>query len=156
MIVVRDAVQAIAFYTEVFGATEALRLMHFHRVGHCVMYLGSSEFVLLDEFPEANLLSPLTAPPSGGGPGLMLEVMDVDVVVAKALARGATVNHPPEDQWWGVRSCALVDPFGHRWTIVSKIEDVSPAEMQRRADEMGLYPPPDQEEKRAARGEEVP
>ncbi|HEU0167066.1 MAG TPA: VOC family protein [Chloroflexota bacterium] len=143
-LVVHDAVKAIEFYTEAFGAVEGWRLMHYHRVGHCVMHIGSSEFALLDEFTEAGILGPISNPPSGAGARLTLQVHDVDETARKAAALGATVTSEPKDLWWGVRSCSIVDPFGHRWNVMCKIEDVSPAEMQRRADEMDLYPPPKQ------------
>jgi PhnB protein len=141
-LVVDNAVAAIEFYEKAFGAVEGWRLMHYHRVGHCVMHIGSSEFALLDEFPEANILGPKASPPSGGGARLTLQVHDVDEVIAKAVALGATVAKAAEDQWWGVRSASLIDPFGHRWGVMSKTEDVPPAVMQKRADDMGLYPPP--------------
>ncbi len=142
ILVVRNAIDAIDFYERAFGATEAWRLMHFHRVGHCVMRVGSSEFALLDEFPEAGLIGPQSAPTTGAGPRLTLQVDDVDAVISTAKALGSEVVRAPEDQWWGVRSGSIVDPFGYQWSILSRIEDVSPAEMQRRADELGLYPPP--------------
>jgi uncharacterized glyoxalase superfamily protein PhnB len=107
------------------------------------MHLGSSEFALLEEFPEAGIVGPQTAAPSGSFPHLTLQVDDVDVVVARSVAHGATLVREPADQWWGVRSASIVDPFGHRWGIMSKIEDVSPAAMQARGDAMGLYPPPE-------------
>ena len=143
IVVVKDAPRAIAFYEAAFGATESWRLMHYHRVGHCVMHVGSSEFALLEEFPEAGIVGPQTEPPSGSHPRLTLQVDDVDVVFARCVANGATALREPSDLWWGVRSCQIVDPFGHRWGIMSKIEDLSPAAMQARADEMGLYPPPE-------------
>ena len=72
----------------------------------------------------------------------MLEVDDVDAIVGRAQAHGATLLRAPSDQWWGVRSAVVRDPFGYRWSIHSIVEELSPEEMQRRADELGLYPPP--------------
>jgi PhnB protein len=42
-----------------------------------------------------------------------------------------------ENQFYGDRSATFDDPFGHRWTINTHVEDVSPEEMGRRAAEMG-------------------
>jgi PhnB protein len=145
LLVVHNAAAAIDFYKRVFGAVERLRLMHSHRVGHAILALGTSELVVLDEFPEAGIGGPrgngaderLT-----GGPRLLVQVTDVDGVLARAEASGATLLHPAEDQWWGVRSGAFRDPFGHRWSVHTVIENISGEEMQRRADELGLYPPP--------------
>jgi PhnB protein len=66
----------------------------------------------------------------------------VDGVLARAEASGASLLRPAEDQWWGVRGGSFRDLFGHRWSVHTVIESVSAEEMQRRADELGLYPPP--------------
>ena len=58
VLVVRDARRAIDFYTAVFEATELWRLMHYHRVGHAVLLVGQSPMVVLDEFPEADIVGP--------------------------------------------------------------------------------------------------
>jgi PhnB protein len=56
--------------------------------------------------------------------------------VARAEAEGAKVLRPVENQFYGDRSGQIEDPFGHRWSIATHVEDVSPDEMQRRAAEM--------------------
>ena len=142
MLVARDAAGAIAFYERVFGAREVWRVMHFHRVGHAVLRIGRSEIVVLDEFPEAGILGPDSATIGSAAPRLMIEIDDVDAVLERAIAAGGTVLRRAEDQWWGVRSCAVRDPFGYRWSIHSVVETISEDEIQRRADELGLYPPP--------------
>jgi uncharacterized glyoxalase superfamily protein PhnB len=142
MLVVRDAERAIAFYERVFGAREVWRVMHFHRVGHAVLRIGRSEIVVLDEFPEVRILGPESAKIGSAAPRLLIEIDDVDAVLERAIAAGATVLRRAEDQWWGVRSGAIRDPFGYRWSIHSVVEAISADEMQRRADELGLYPPP--------------
>jgi PhnB protein len=142
MLVVRDAERAIAFYERVFGAREVWRVMHFHRVGHAVLRIGRSEIVVLDQFPEAGILGPESATIGSAAPRLLIEIDDVDAVIERAIAAGATVLRRAEDQWWGVRSGAINDPFGYRWSIHSVVEAISEDEIQRRADELGLYPPP--------------
>jgi PhnB protein len=144
LLVVRDAVAAIDFYKHVFGAVEQWRLMHFHRVGHAILRLGQSEFALLDEFPEAGILGPPVDDSDDGtrrGPRLLVQVDDVDAVLARAVAAGASLLRAPEDQWWGVRSGSFRDPFGHRWSVHTIVEPISIEEMQLRADALGLYPP---------------
>jgi PhnB protein len=120
--------------------------MHYHRIGHAVLRIGTSEFALLDEFPEAGITGPQTSETEITkplGPRLMLQVPDVDAVVRNALAAGAALVRPVADQWWGVRSGAIRDPFGYQWSVHSIVEQISIEEMQRRADTLGLYPPPD-------------
>jgi PhnB protein len=63
-------------------------------------------------------------------------VDDVDVWVARSNAAGAIVVRPPSDEFHGHRSATVRDPFGHEWMLQQEIEKVSPAEMQRRWDEM--------------------
>ncbi|HEX8969286.1 MAG TPA: VOC family protein [Chloroflexota bacterium] len=145
LLVVRDALRAIEFYSAVLGAREKWRLMHFDRVGHAVMRLDDAEFIVLDEFPEAGIVSPLVADPSDPpppGPRLLVRVDDVDAVLERAVAAGATLLGAAQDQWWGVRAGSFRDPFGHRWSVRTVREPITIQEMQRRADELGLYPPP--------------
>jgi PhnB protein len=143
LLVVRDAMRAIAFYTEVLGAREKWRLMHYHRVGHAILRLRDAEFIVLDEFPEAGILGPSDERPIGAGPRLLVRVDDVDGVLRRAVEHGATEVREAQDQWWGVRSGAFVDPFGYRWSIRQVTDPIDIEEMQRRADDLGLYPPPD-------------
>jgi PhnB protein len=63
---------------------------------------------------------------------LSVYVEDVDEVFDRALQEGATAIRPVEDQFYGDRSGQFEDPFGHRWSVQSRIEDVSPEEIQRR------------------------
>jgi PhnB protein len=95
--------------------------------------MSLSRFMLHDEFAAAGLLSPKRL---GGSPvTLMLYVPNVDAFHEHAVAHGATALSEPEDRFWGLRSATLVDPFGHRWLIASRIEDLSPDEILRRAAE---------------------
>ena len=62
-----------------------------------------------------------------------LYVPDVDALFIRAVNAGATVVMPVADQFWGDRYGILRDPFGHRWSIASRIEDLSPKKLQDRA-----------------------
>ena len=71
----------------------------------------------------------------GGTPvTLHLYVADVDALFARAVGEGATVLMPVADQFWGDRYGMLSDPFGHRWSIASRIEDLSPKALHERAE----------------------
>ena len=132
-LVVDGAESAIEFYGRAFGATEHLRLPMGDRIGHAEIRIGDSFVMLADEFPDLGILGPK----SRGGPtsSLMIYVDDVDAVFARALEEGATQERAPEDQFWGDRMGTLVDPFGHRWSIATHVEDLSEQETQRRMEE---------------------
>jgi len=126
---------AIAFYTEVFGAKERVRMPGpAGRVGHAELEIGDGLLMLSDEYPDMGNVGPKTV---GGTPvTLSIYVDDVDVVYAKAIQRGATATRPVEDQFYGDRSGQFVDPFGHRWSVATHVRDVTADEMRRAAAEM--------------------
>jgi PhnB protein len=128
---VNDTAAAIAFYKEAFDAVEQMRMTEPNgRVGHAEISIGEVRISLADEHPEIGVRSPSTL---GGTPvSLMLRVPDVDATFAQAVAAGATVERPVEDAFYGERSGWLFDPFGHKWSISTPIEEVSREEMQRR------------------------
>jgi PhnB protein len=51
----------------------------------------------------------------------------------KAVAQGAKVLYPVQDQFYGDRSGTLTDPFGHMWTVATHKEDLTPEELRQRA-----------------------
>jgi len=65
-----------------------------------------------------------------------LYVDDVDAIVERAAALGATVLRQAKDEFFGDRVATLVDPFGHRWQLATRKEEVTPAEMQKRWNQM--------------------
>jgi len=128
----KDAVRAIEFYVEAFGATELMRMAQPDgRIGHAEIRIGEAPIMLADEFPEIGVRSPQAI---GGSPvTIHLYVEDVDAIATRAVARGATLVRPVEDQFYGDRNCKLEDPFGHFWMISTHKEDVAPEEMKKRA-----------------------
>ena len=126
-----DAAAAIDFYRRAFGAEEKLRLAGPDgRVGHAELMIGAATIMLADEHPEMGFRSPRAL---GGSPvTIHLYVPDVDALVARAEAAGATVTRPVADQFYGDRSAQLEDPFGHHWSFATHVEDVSSEELQRR------------------------
>lgn len=112
-----DASGAIAFYKRAFGAEERSRLTgEDGRVGHAEIVLGASVFYLSDEWPEMHVLSPTSL--KGNSVSFVLAVPDVDAAFQRAVDAGATVERPVVDQPYG-RGGWVVDPFGHRWSLMT-------------------------------------
>jgi uncharacterized glyoxalase superfamily protein PhnB len=128
---VKDAARAIDFYSKAFGVTEKFRLTEPDgRIGHAELDFGGATLMLSEEFPEYGTQSPTTL--GGTSVTLHLHVDNADETIARAVAAGATVTSPAQDQFYGERSGAVDDPFGHRWSIGHSLEAMEPAEMQRR------------------------
>jgi PhnB protein len=134
---VDDAVRAIEFYKEAFGATEIMRMeAPGGKIGHAEVRVGDSVIMLADEFPELSFRSPQTV--GGTSAHFMIYVEDVDARVEQAVAAGAKLTRPVKDQFYGDRTGGVEDPFGHHWYIATHVEDLSPEEVKRRMDaEMG-------------------
>ncbi len=125
------AARAIEFYATVFGATEKLRLTDpGGRIQHAELDFGGTTLMLADEFPEYGVRGPLTL--GGASATIYLQVDDADAVIRRAAEAGAEIESEPQDQFYGERSGSIRDPFGHRWNIGHRIEEVTPEEMQRR------------------------
>jgi PhnB protein len=131
-LVVKGAARAIEYYKKVFGATEILRMAGPDgRVGHAELQIGDSRIMLADENPNIGTRSAETI---GASPvSLLVYIPDCDKVVHMAVAEGAKLLKPVQDQFYGDRSGFIQDPFGHQWGIATHIEDVSPQEMNERA-----------------------
>jgi PhnB protein len=129
---IRGAANAIEFYKKAFGAEELFRLPDQEgRIGHAELRIGDSVVMLADEYPKMKIVGPQTL--GGTSVGLLVYVPDVDTIVGRALAQGAKLDRPIQDQFYGDRSGTVVDPYGHKWTIATHIEDVPPEEMEERA-----------------------
>lgn len=129
-LIVKGAAAAIEFYKQVFGATEIMRLPHGDKLGHAEVMIGDSHVMLADEYPEMGTVGPLTL--GGTSTGICLYVADCDSVVQRAVDAGAKLERPLQDQFYGDRSGTVIDPFGHKWTIATHIEDLSPDEICQR------------------------
>ena len=128
---VKGAAQAIAFYVEVFGATEKMRLTEpSGRIGHAELLPDGHEFMVSEEFPEYGILGP--AGVGGTSFTMHFHVDDADAAITRARAVGATLVRPPQNQFYGERSGTIRDPFGHAWSFGHSIEEVTTEEMQRR------------------------
>lgn len=130
-LIVKGGADAIAFYRRAFGAELVFDLVGDDgRLGHAEMTLFGARFMLADEYPEMECL----APPTRGGTSvsLALYVDDVDTLAARAVDAGAVLERPIVDEFYGDRVAHIKDPFGHRWTFHTRLEEVSPEEMRRR------------------------
>lgn len=120
---IRDkrAKEAIAFYEKAFGAEvkstapaqDGERLMHAHLI------VNGGSLILNDDFPEFHQGNYNAVP---GGFTLHLQVPDADAAFERAVAAGATVRLPLQDQFWGDRYGQVTDPFGIMWSIGSTIK----------------------------------
>ena len=130
---VDGAEEAIEFYKKILGATERFRMPGPDgRVGHAEIQIGDSVIMMADAFPEMGVLDPKKL---GGTPvSLTVYVEDVDKTFKNALKAGAKETHPVEDKFYGDRAGQFEDPWGHRWDVMTHVEDVSPEEMQKRVE----------------------
>ncbi|MFN0277378.1 MAG: VOC family protein [Pyrinomonadaceae bacterium] len=130
-LICKNAEAAIDFYKRAFGAEELFRIGGPGMVGHAEMKIGKAIFMMADEHPQMNCLSPETI---GGTPvSLYIYVEDVDAFTEKAISEGVEVIKPVADQFYGDRSGSFKDPFGHIWAFGTHKEDLSPEELNERA-----------------------
>ena len=130
---VNDGARALEFYKRAFGASESQRMPGpGGKLMHAEFRIGDSVVMLSDEFPG---MSSCKAPTSLGGTtgSLFLYVPDVDAAFRRAIEAGCKVIAPLTDMFWGDRFGKLEDPFGNQWSMATHKEDVSPAEMGKRA-----------------------
>ena len=135
-LVIDGAAEAIRFYERAFGAVEVLSMPigDSGRIAHAEIRIGDSHVMMSDEHPDMGLLGPKAR--GGATASLMIYTEDVDAMFARAIDAGATQERAVENQFYGDRAGTLVDPFGHRWTIATHVEDVSPEELNRRMAQM--------------------
>lgn len=132
---VHSTAEAIRFYAQAFGATELFRLTEpSGRIGHAEIRIGPATIMLSDEYPEHGIKGPRTL--GGTSFSIHLHVDDVDEAFQRALNAGGSVVSPLKDQFYGERSGTVRDPFGHEWLLGGQLEQMSPAEMQRRYTEL--------------------
>jgi len=132
-LIVKDAAKAIEYYKKVFGAKEIFRMDGPNgKIGHAELQIGNARIMLADENPSMGQ-GHSSATSIGSSPvSLYLYIPDVDRVVERAVAEGAKIIKPIQDQFYGDRSGFVQDPFGHFWGIATHVEDVSPQEMEAR------------------------
>lgn len=126
------AADAIEFYKNVLGAEERMRMPGPHgEIMHAELKIGDSVFMVNDRMPGFD--DPKAV---GGSPvNMYVYVPDVDNTFRRAVSSGATTSREPKDQFYGDRCGSFVDPWGHHWTVATHVEDVPPAEMDKRMKE---------------------
>lgn len=128
---IKGAERAIDFYQKAFGAVVLfVHKMADGKVMHATLKIGDSKLMLADEWPGG---TPSAATLGGSPVVLNVYVEDVDALWNQAVAAGAKVTMPLDNQFWGDRYGQLKDPFGLTWALGSHLEDVPREEMERRA-----------------------
>ena len=129
---IRDAGAAIEFYKKAFGAEEVFRMpAPDGKLMHAEVRIGDSTLMINDEMPDFGTRGPQTI---GGSPvTIHIYVSDVDAFFERATNAGAKVDMPVADMFWGDRYGKLEDPFGHKWSVGTHTEDLTPEEIGERA-----------------------
>lgn len=135
-LVVDGAAAAIDFYVEVFGATLVEKMTGpDDTIAHAELDFGNGRLQLSDPNPAYQL--------AASGPGesvthsTLLYCTDVDDVLARAHRAGAMIREPAQTFVTGDRFASIVDPFGQRWSIMTRVEEVDAAERERRLADWG-------------------
>lgn len=129
-ITVKEAEKAIVFYKNAFDAQEKSRFnMPDGRVMFAELQIGNSTFQLADEFPEYGKIA---SPHSLNGTSCIIHlyVEDADAVFDAAIRAGAKVKTKLEDMFWGDRYGQVEDPFGHIWSISTRIKNIPPDQLK--------------------------
>jgi PhnB protein len=130
---VPGAANAIEFYRSVFGA----RVIDVTEMGGVVVHadldFGSGHLQLGEPSPDYGLVPA----PEGDNDcySMGLYCADVDATVARAVQAGATIREAPSDFVSGDRFASIRDPFGVRWSVMSRVEDLSEEESASRVAE---------------------
>lgn len=135
-LVVRGAGEAIEFYKKAFGAEEIMRMPgpDGKTVMHAEIKIGNSVLMIVDEMP---MMERWVSPDRLNGTTIALSIYteDADALYQRAVDAGGTETMKPMDAFWGDRYSKVTDPFGHEWEICSHMEDLTPEQIGRRAQE---------------------
>ena len=132
-LMIKGASEAIEFYKQAFDATELFRLVAPNgAIGHAEIKIGDSSIMLADPCEQAAFRDPRSL--GGSSVALHIYLEDVDAQFAQAVSAGAKAVKPVQDQFYGDRTGTLEDPFGHIWCLATHKEDLTPEEINRRAE----------------------
>lgn len=121
VLIVADVRAAVAWYAEVLGFVEHVRIGEGHRAQLGLPDGPAAELVVAEERPGRRVPDP-----DRRSHQVMLKVDDADAVLARALARGAVLVDPSHDWEYGERHATLNDPFGRQWVLSQTLADVAP------------------------------
>ena len=141
VLVAKNAVDAIEFYKRAFGAKERSRsyMPDGRTLMHAELQIGDSLFMLSEEFPNMKTHSPQSI--GGTSVSMYAYVKDVDKVFERALSAGGSVAVPVSDMFWGDRMGQLTDPYGHVWSLATRVRNLSKKEMEKAAQEWAAKMP---------------
>ena len=122
VLTVADVRAAVAWYSEVLGFVEHVRIGDGHRSQLGLPDAPAAELVVAEVRPGRR------TPEGERSHQIMLKVDDVATVVENALARGARLVEPSRDREYGERQATIEDPFGHQWVLNQTLGDVAPEE----------------------------
>ena len=130
---IKGAAGAIEFYKRAFNASEIFRpVAPSGEIGHAEIKIGDSPIMLADPCEEGTFRNPQTL--GGSSVGLHIYVDDVDALFAQAVGAGAKTVRAVQDQFYGHRTGTLEDPFGHVWFLATHKEELTPEEINKRAE----------------------
>jgi PhnB protein len=130
-LVCRDPAAAIQFCVRTFNAVSLNeRPGPDGKIAHALLTIGPAMLMIEAESPTLTSRAPT---PDGSSPVvLFVYVEDVDQAVERAVAQGARVLLPAQNQFWGDRIAWIMDPSGHVWTIATRIEETTADERTER------------------------
>ena len=120
VLTVADVRAAVAWYADVFGLVEHVRIGEGHRAQLGLPDGPPAELVLSEVRPGRR------TPEHGRSHQVMFKLADVAAVVENAVARGAVLVDPPHDWEYGERQATIDDPFGHQWVLNQTLSDIAP------------------------------
>jgi len=124
-LIVDGAQEVIDFLKKTFDAKERFVMPgEPGKIGHAELEIGDSVLMISDaseKYPAAPCR-------------IYSYVADVDATYRRALAAGGKSLEEPTNQFWGDRHGAVADSKGNHWGIATRVEDLSPEEIGKRAE----------------------
>ena len=125
-VIVDGAQEVVDFLKKAFDAKERLMMPgQPGKIAHAELEIGDSLVMISDateQYPATRCR-------------VYAYVADVDATYKRALAAGAKGVEEPQNQFWGDRTAAIVDPKGNHWAIATRVEDLSSEEIGKPAQE---------------------
>jgi len=125
------AAAAVDFYVAVFGANLVDRMDGpDNTVAHAELDFGDGRLQVSD--PNDAYQIGAVDPEARSTHSIGFYCADVDAVVSRAEQAGATIREPAQTFVTGDRFASILDPFGQRWTVMTRVEEITPDERDRR------------------------